>query len=147
AQPDFADLTGSISAAQYTAATDSSIGAVRPDGVTTSVSNGVMTANPAAEPYALNTNEQYVPKWRKALASGISGTANATILFMGDSQTIGLGALAATTTPANNIQYSYPFQMARSLANDFGVPASWQSFMGDGSATNPNSTQDFRITV
>jgi hypothetical protein len=42
-QPAFSDLSGTISVSQYLAATGTTIGAVKPDGVTTAVNNGVIS--------------------------------------------------------------------------------------------------------
>jgi lysophospholipase L1-like esterase len=57
--------------------------------------------------------------WRLAFAKVLDGTADAKIMFIGDSTTRGLGGTYAATVPDYD---SYPWRVAQ-LLNSYGIPA------------------------
>lgn len=81
--------------------------------------------------YLFNVDPALMPKTSACLAKAGSNQANnCLVLYVGDSTTYGLGANNAGSG-ATSFALSAPVDMTRALAAS-GVPALWQSFMGDG---------------
>lgn len=96
-----------------------------------------------------NINASRLPKWRAAVGKVRSGTANARILCLGDSTTLGVWSAGGLTT-GNMKPNAYPWQLANML-NAVGINAHANSFFGVGKGgtliTAPsNAVNDSRVT-
>lgn len=97
------------------------------------------------ESYPDITTAYQLPKYRAALGKVAAGTANAKILFVGDSVTLGYASNGGASGDMRPL--SYPDQF-KNMLNSSGVRAQSNSWMGDGnSPPNYSSTYDSRITI
>lgn len=94
--------------------------------------------------YGISNNAALLPKTRKCMANVMTGAGRCRFLIVSDSVAQGWG----TQGGGSDIKtYAWPSQLAKILQRDYNIPADYDSFNGNGGASNPNSTYDPRITA
>ena len=80
--------------------------------------------------------------WRSALQAVKSGTANARVCYIGDSTVAGY---LDAPTGTNYTPYSFPAVVAQDLVTSYGIPATWDSWFGDGVTVEGVGAYDSRF--
>ena len=109
--------------------------------------NTLVAAASGTSPGGLfNVTPQNMSNWRKAVANVRAGTGRATLLMLGDSTTMGVGAGTGTNNLTGAYAKNYPRDLAALLAKS--VPVMDNSFFCDqASAPVAYGTYDSRVTL
>lgn len=92
-----------------------------------------------------NASALLIPKTRFTGFGRVSaGTANARIVCVGDSTTI--GAFSTGSATGNLKPLSWPSQLSGMLTTS-GMNSNWNGFLGDSSIASPTTAQDTRIVL
>lgn len=88
-----------------------------------------------------------LPKLRKALANTLLGVSRTKILVLGDSTSLGRGAGTTNSGYDGAKPKSFPVQIAKELSARFGIPMSWDNFLGTGGLDTGWAGYDTRLSL
>lgn len=87
------------------------------------------------------------PNFYPALTNTKNNLSNTRICVAGDSTSYGVGSTGSAATSGQNFPpLAYPAQLANILTSNYGIPAHWNSFMGDQGSFQTAGNSDLRVT-